>query len=362
MDDLPAARDLAHQLWGQCRESPSSYKLLSSSVKNLRNVLEELEDLELGPEDVNLETQIAQSRELLERLNLSLQSYHSSQITDVDGSAVADFKTSLDVIGQELTAAHDALSMGEIPLQLDTAPIPALASPSSHWASTSASAVESGQEHHESTRTSSAYSFIAKANPWTQDDSEEETPSDEKEAYGLGTSHLQNSASNKPVITTKPSVDFRFPFASPDLMSISIEEASTMILRDDDTLSSNPQDPRSKTSPQSSSGARSQVFVRQSEPHVASGLGIVEDSDEADHADNQPNIIAPSDIRPRAASESPHLPQPSSSKEHVDPNLSKLHPTQSNDLIDRAPSRRPTSVSRDVGHLSPHATTPSTLR
>lgn len=356
LKELQDARGLAQHLWSQCRQSGSSYRLLCGSLRTLRNVLEDFEELELRPDDVNLDSQIDGSYKLLERLNASFGMYLASQSGEVDETIVADFKTSLDVLGQNLAAAHDSISTGEIPLKLDPSAIPALASPPSHWGSTSASAVDSAQERP-STRTSSAYSSIAQDNPWRHEDTGTiSTSSDHgrKEVYDLDSPNLKPVNNKNSATATTPSLDWRTPFAFPDPMSTSIEQASNMILRDEEGLTPNAMDQRPHTSPRSSSlqfethdqGYRSDALLN-------FGLGISAGEYGADENVQQSETSATTAIRPRATSEIVRrvpVADPGSSK------VSNLHAAKSLEYIERSSPRRLSSGRRDeTTHLSPTA-------
>ena len=227
-------------------------------MRTLRNGLEEVEEIfddsrTLGPDDLKLLDQVGRSRDLLDRLDLSLQSFRCSKHKDVNERAVADLKTDLDVTARELGVAFEAFSTGEIPLALDTRNIADIAdskSPSTNRQSASSSKDDSAQEPR-SSRTSSAWSLIPQDSPskgisfdiphMHLDTNTQRQLSQEKEVYN------PSAASKNSVVEPTVSLDWRSPFASPDPMSISIEQASSIILGGDDYLTPSLARPRSIT-------------------------------------------------------------------------------------------------------------------
>ena len=186
------------------------------------------------------------SGSILHQLDLALQSYHRSNYVNVNDNAIADFKTVLDVTIHELSLAFEAISTGEIDLRLDTNILPygtgASKSPMG-MPSSSSNATDSAHDR-KSSCTSSAWSLVPRDN-FSQESasdsmsvrSESKTGrllSDEKELYDFDGIHLQTPPAANSAVETGPLLDWRSPFASPDPLSISIEEASAMILAYDE--------------------------------------------------------------------------------------------------------------------------------
>ncbi|TKA61041.1 hypothetical protein B0A55_11002 [Friedmanniomyces simplex] len=127
---LQASRALAHQLYGQCRDSPGAYKLLAPSVRKLRNLLEEVEESvdsgsAVGPHESGIDEQAARCHNVLTRLEMGMQphEYYSSPTNHVRPSedAIADLRTAIDVACHQLSVAYDASSSKDgIPLRLET--------------------------------------------------------------------------------------------------------------------------------------------------------------------------------------------------------------------------------------------------
>lgn len=337
----------------------------------MRNVLEELEELEIFGEslevctdDMRLSDQIGRTCKLLQRLDFSLRSYQCSQNKTVDEDTVSDFKTDLDVMDQELTTTYETMSTGEIPLKLDTRDIPAFASPVSKWDSTSPSAVESAHERRPSSHTSSAWSTAVRESlgnrinpsPLLQDAPVDEwQPSEEKEVYDLDPSSMESPNTRTIATATTPSLDWRSPFASPDPMSISIEEASNMILRDDDMPTPFPATPKSPITPQSSFNTRPDIPQRSSERQLLSGLGITPEQRSIEPSNAQAETMMEVMSRPRAASECVQPIWQKSSAGQIESTSSKLHATRSHDSFNRVPIRRLSGSRIEDKHLSPNA-------
>ena len=224
-------RFLAHSThsWAG-RDAPSSYKLLATSVRNLRNGLEEVEEdydptRTLGPDDVRLLDQISRSHDILSRLDLALQSYKSSTHKDVNMNAVSDLKTALDVSTHQLKLAFEATTTGEIPLKLDTGDFPDPPNPSASIEDSSASR----------SRKSSVWSLGHKDSPRSPGASDatsvhnermDRLPEEEKEALSPSVSSASEA---------RASMDWRSPFSDP--LSMPIDDATSFILGGDDDLS-----------------------------------------------------------------------------------------------------------------------------
>ena len=220
-------------------------------MRKLRNELEEVEDIlddtrTLGPDDLELLEKIAKSSEILHQLDLALQSYRCSKHIDVNESAISDFKTLLDITSHEVSLAFEAITTGEIELRLDTDILANYANvPKSptYGQSSSSNTAESAYDR-ESSRTSSVWSSAPRDSPsqastvntpsMHSDGKVSIQPVDDKEVYDFGTPSLQVSPWSKSGLRSSPSTDWRAPFATLDPLSISIEQASSMILADDD--------------------------------------------------------------------------------------------------------------------------------
>ena len=204
------------------------------------------------------------SGSILKQLDLALQSYRNSNYANVSENAIADFKTVLDVTVHELSQAFEAISTGEIELRLDTNILAygTGASRSPMVPSSSSNATDSAHDR-KSSCTSSAWSLVPRDNFSQESASDsmsvrsesktERLPSDENQLYDFDGIHVQTSSAVNSAAGPKPSLDWRSPFASLDPLSISIEEASAMILADDDEIVSN--------TIRSRSGTGSTVFV-----------------------------------------------------------------------------------------------------
>ncbi|KAK3726041.1 hypothetical protein LTR37_000189 [Vermiconidia calcicola] len=241
--NLQDVRAVAHKLWGQCRDSSSSYKLLTTSVRKLRNVLEEVEEVwdpthTLGPDDVRLLQKVTNAGEVLRQLDLALQTNRCSNLVNVRESDVEDLKTELEVKTHKLSLALEAISASAIELKLDTDVT--TAKPQSHGPFSSNTA------DSKSSRASSAWSLVNRDN--ASQSSASETPStnfgntnderfsEEKQVYDFGEAFLHALSPSSPDTEALPLLDWRTPFAFPDPLSISIEQASSIILGTDDAL------------------------------------------------------------------------------------------------------------------------------
>ena len=232
---------------------------MNSSIRGLRNLLEDIEESfdetrTYGPGDHNIMDLITEVHETLKQLDLPIQSYHHAKNKDVDEGTVADFKTALDVLERELSAAFHEIQP-DYRLQLDTrlgaGPNDRRRSPLTRRSSTSASAAESN--HDRSSHTSST-SLLPPYSPGIgsshnmstiQSETIPGSPTtEEKEVYQRSASENAATELGMPL-----SSDWRSPFATPDPMSISIEEASQMILQSDRNLAADFARPRSSTGP-----------------------------------------------------------------------------------------------------------------
>lgn len=102
------------------REIPS-YKPLTSSLCKLRNVLGDIDealDDSHDPtisSDSKLQSNLSSSRSILEKLDVALVTYRCMTQPDIDTSAVASLKTTVEEITQELATAYEKLTRtGEI--------------------------------------------------------------------------------------------------------------------------------------------------------------------------------------------------------------------------------------------------------
>ncbi|KAK4554934.1 hypothetical protein LTR86_008082 [Recurvomyces mirabilis] len=108
------SRALAHKLYGQCRESANAYKLLASSIRDLRNALEEAEEvleagIALGSYESGIEEQVTVCHRLLVQLNKAIEKHSGDAGVRPDEAAVAEIKTAFDVASHELSVACEAL-------------------------------------------------------------------------------------------------------------------------------------------------------------------------------------------------------------------------------------------------------------
>ena len=205
------------------RDAPSSYKLLATSVRNLRNVLEEVEDdydqtRTLGPDDVKLLNQIGRSHDILSRLDLALQSYRCSAHKDVNMNAVSDLKTALDVTTHQLRLAFEAITTGDIPLKLDMRNIPDHARASASIEDSSASR----------SRKSSMWSLGQRDSARSPGASDATSVHNERSERYSGEEKQVLSPSACSASESRASMDFRAPFADP--LSMGIEDATSFIL------------------------------------------------------------------------------------------------------------------------------------
>ena len=379
--NLQTASILANKLYRQCKYiytcsevchvanasigqySPSSYKLLASSVWSLRNGLERAEQIfdenrTLGPDDLRFLTQVARSRDILGRLDLALQSYRCSTNKDVDESAVADFKDILDVTTHKLTAAFEVVTTGEIPFKLDTTNIPLPFPPAKSAAS---SAVDSNHGPR-SSQASDAWSLVARDSPSLASASTEGSsaegknvfqPSEQKEVFAFDSAFPEGVTPQERTV----SLDWRSPFASPDPLSISIEQATNIILREDDDLFMS-----ASARPRSSTGGSSmfvgaklgQEVLSNSTPSVAKAE--VRDSMESAR-EQQSKGMAEEEEEVKPADLSVTIP----SHEHG-LGTTRLEPptfltTSISEPADGGASRRGSDAGSDVTHLTPKSAT-----
>lgn len=229
-------------------------------MRKLRNTLEEVEEIyddfrTLGPDDLQLLNHVLKANETLQQLEQALQDHQRN--ADVQESEVGDLKTNLDVLARQLSAAFETVNTGEIPLQLDTSKTafaPSLGK--------SSSATAESRPGRKSSQASSSWSSVQRDSASYPDT----TGSEQAESLKKVSSEKELFDSNKVLLSPsntfsefkRPSLDWRSPFASPDPLSISIEEASTLILTPDDDL------PLSAV--RSRSGTGSTLFAQ---PHVS---------------------------------------------------------------------------------------------
>lgn len=234
------------------RDAPSSYKLLATSVRNLRNVLEEVdEDYDttrtLGPDDVKLLNQISRSHDILRQVDLALQSNNGHE--DVNMNAVSDLKTGLDVAAHQLKLALDATTTGEIPLKLDTHDFPGAPYVSASVEDSSASR----------SRKSSMWSLGNKDGPRSPGASDATSVHTDKIDRPVEEKQLLSPSASNPS-EARASMSFGSPFADP--LSMGIEAATSFILGGDDDLAMSAYArPRSRSRAESSVSAATETFV-----------------------------------------------------------------------------------------------------
>ncbi|KAK5111023.1 hypothetical protein LTR62_005398 [Meristemomyces frigidus] len=107
------SRALAHQLYNRCRESTTAYKVLTPSIRNLRNVLEEAEEvleqgIAAGLYESSVEEQVTVCHRLLTQLNNAFEKHLLSPDRVPDQAAVEGVKTALDAANHELSLACEA--------------------------------------------------------------------------------------------------------------------------------------------------------------------------------------------------------------------------------------------------------------
>lgn len=208
-------------------------------MRRLRNTLEEVEEVyddfrTLGPDDLQLLHNVLKASETLQQLDQALQNHVRN--ADVRESDVGDLKTSLDVLARQLSTGLETVTTGEIPLQLDTSARSFLPS----RGVSSSSATGDSRPGRKSSQASSSWSSAQRDSASYPDTTGSERaeglqkPSSEKELYDSNKVLLSPSTSLGEF--KRPSLDWRSPFASPDPLSISIEEASTLILTPDEEL------------------------------------------------------------------------------------------------------------------------------
>ena len=382
--NLQVVRALAHELYAQCtymkvisqhaasiqriagRDSVSSFRLLTTPVRKLRNVLEEAEEIfdetrTLGPDDLRLLEKADKSRGILHQLDLALHSYRSSNYVNVNENAIADFKTLLDVTTHELELAFEAITTGEIPLRLDTDILPYGTGTSKspmRGPSSSSNATDSAHDR-KSSRTSSAWSLVPRDHVSQDSTSDsmsvrsenktERQPSDEKQLYDYGGMNVQASPSTGSAVEKRPSLDWRSPFASPDPLSISIEEASAMILAEDEE--------EVTSSMRSRSGTGSTVFAdankHDDQAHV--GLGLTSSLDAGESTITSTSTLHPnqqSDVR--IENYGSQIVQDDATGESASPSKPDRNSAPQNleNARTRALSLTP-AIQDETGHLSP---------
>ncbi|KAK5122217.1 hypothetical protein LTR85_004127 [Meristemomyces frigidus] len=247
--DVQDVRTLAHKLYVQCRGTSSSYQLLTTSVRNLRNLLEDvdevlIEERTFGPYETRVALRASGCRDVLAQLELALQQYRCSSQVSPSDSAVADFKIVVDVSAHELRVALEALkSTGEFELRRDmTVSLPTQAG-RFHTASTSAASSNRGRK---SSQSSSAWSVSNRDSPELSSATDfasslaesdfDSRVSEEKEVYEQG-SPLRSITADAGLGRSVTIPNWRLPFASRDPLSISIGEASAIIMDDEDNAS-----------------------------------------------------------------------------------------------------------------------------
>ena len=341
------------------KDSPSSFKLLTASVRKLRNTLEEVEEIyddfrTLGPDDLKLLNNVLKASETLQQLDQALNNHRSS--FDIRESDVADLKTSLDVIVHQLGLAFDAVTTGEIPLQLDTsirAGLPTRGPSTSSYTGDSALGRKSSQA-------SSVWSSAQKDSPSLTDtgsefeDAKPEPKSiKEKEVRDFRRPSFQ-SLSPTP---SSAASEVRKPwsaFGSLDPLSVSFEEASAYILTPDD-------EDYPISAVRSRSGTGSTVFTQvpatepvESTPISAPDVGTGDVASDATREDNS----APVDLQSEVTISPPDSPSLARAQGQTLP-LPPSPPRPERAVsIDVPPSRLP-----EVSYLSPaSAATPAARR
>lgn len=254
--DIQDARALAQKLYGQCRDSNSAYKLLTGSIRKLRNVLEEIEETvddssSAISHDEPLQLQAANSKRVLGQLDLALQQHRCSthRREAPRERAVLELRNCVDVTTHNLSVAFESInSFGEIQLKLDTMIDPRAPSPKLQSASVSAS---SNERDRKLSQTSSAWSLINRESPDHASASEftdadmEVVPSDEKEVLQQTPSTLEGSLGDVTLLALDPAPAWRTSFFN-DPLSMDLERASRIIM--DGSVDSQPLRSRSSTS------------------------------------------------------------------------------------------------------------------
>lgn len=113
--------------------------------------------------------------------------------------------------------------------------------------------------------------------------------SDEKELYDFDGIQVRHSPATGNLGSQRPSLDWRSPFASPDPLSMSFEQASAMILAGDDD------DEIVSSAVRSRSGTGSTVFVdaNSRNEQSASGLGVTSSEDDEQSVDVSTATLQP---------------------------------------------------------------------
>ncbi len=188
----------------------------------------------MGPDDLKLLHDVERASRTLQQLDSALKAHAGSDNDNINESDVSDIKTDLDVITHDLSSAYAAVSSGEIRLQLD---VDGSAPPSSQAVSTSSNTADSALDRNSSC-TSSAWSPTRSDGPNERTRSKDALQNtDDKALHDSGQPYVHSVSPNaSAAIVRRASVDWRSPFASPDPLSLSFEEASALIMTPDDEM------------------------------------------------------------------------------------------------------------------------------
>ena len=213
---------------------------MARDVRRLRNALEEVEEVladramdgDRTTAETLVLTRVTSARDILRKLDLSLQSSRCSR-QEVDPGAMVALRYTIETATDELSVAFDAMtSTGEIELRLDTSISLDAVARALRGQSAATSAASSKDERKSSivssalTSQSSATDVGSLREPF----SHILPPSDEKEVYDMGRAYLLSPAAPQETRLPDGPEPWRSPWASPDPMSGDIEAASRMLL------------------------------------------------------------------------------------------------------------------------------------
>ena len=223
------------------RDSPSSYKLLASSVRVLRNVLEDVDELveecsALSSHDTTVGARVASSRDVLGQLDLALQRHRCLIRVYPSENAIEDLRTAIEVSAHQLSVALRDLKEAS-----ETEPDVSIANClQPHMPSTRA-LVSSATGCDLKRRISHSPSASLQIDPAIAKTSSAINPTgsipaadnvhhmSEKEGYDYTVSRC-DPEEDKIVRMIETVPNWRLPFATIDPLSCQIREASTIIM------------------------------------------------------------------------------------------------------------------------------------
>ncbi|KAF2721174.1 hypothetical protein K431DRAFT_73855 [Polychaeton citri CBS 116435] len=359
LEQTKLARSLAHKLSSQCHDSPGTYKILTNDVRRCRNVLEQLEEgLSEETIDENRRVKVLPIAEsanhILQKLDLAIQSYRCSKDPQIDQGIVVAFKSHVQSITDDLTAAYDALTdSAEIAIRFDPRPSldSAVLEPVSAVSSTNASARDgvrpeslgssawSTPVQHDTQSQSSKTELSSM--PDAQPDQFEVAAGDGKEVYTsppVRPSPLLDPNSTRSSQQRGRSPSILSPLYTDPFMSTTLENASSSILCDDET-DDVPSSPFDETQPMKPEALERQPSSKGS-PSTVKALDVAASPSLPFVSESEPK----SESEPESESEPRSEPEPEAESE-LEPESKPQPESKSESKSESKPESKPRSNS-----------------